>query len=327
MLKRTGPEKKRRSKLDAHGLARVATLLGFVWIAAMVAGVSIVHAETDETLLGLGRDLMRYEGARSESPSHALRLNGARIHLASGMSDDPVATVLDEFELRCRAHDGGLAAQVEALYAPRGVEIPRSLIDGTLRESDAARGFVACLDTRASVISPEDAIAALERFVATHDIAELGDIRYAYAESTEHGTHYVTIASEGALDLDVLFPEVGDVPGNDVPGVPRPVGARRVLAAWEEGAPYGLTLYAGAEGEPEAIVDRMRRGLRRDGFTVIENEYGDEGAAASAIDGTAIVAERADRMVVVSVARNSEGALVSVMTIENGNGTGSEVTR
>ncbi len=304
---RSAKESSRRA--HAAGLGRVIVLLGAVWALALGVGAHRARAQVGEVFLGLGADVLRYARARSESPMHSLRINGAHFAVTSGMSDDSVDAVLDSFEAQCRRRDGGLGPRARAAHP--GVELPASLVDGTLREANDERGFVACLDLGDDRVEAEHALASLARFAETHDLADVGAIHGAFVSRSAEGTHFVTLASEGALDLDDFVPASGDAPGVDMGALPRPLGARRVLSAWEDDEPYGLSLYAGANGALDEVLAEYRSALVARGYHVLEADDRDA-------DARTIVAEGPEGMLLVSVARdsNSDSTQVSVASVE-----------
>lgn len=57
-------------------------------------------------------------------------------------------------------------------------------------------------------------------------------------------THVLYIESETALDASAMFPSAGDAPGADLPDLPRPHHARRLLSLQLQGQPHALVAYA-----------------------------------------------------------------------------------
>lgn len=57
-----------------------------------------------------------------------------------------------------------------------------------------------------------------------------------------------------ALDLDAMFPQVGDVPGDDLPGVPRPPNARRTFAATVLESGQAVRIYEGKPADMSALL-------------------------------------------------------------------------
>src|SRR5690606_22133580 len=75
--------------------------------------------------------------------------------------------------------------------------------------------------------------------------SELGLIRYLYAERLASGkTRVILFWNNGPLDLDNMFPAVGDASGSDSRVLPRPPESRRTLSAAVEGMPYAVRTYA-----------------------------------------------------------------------------------
>lgn len=62
------------------------------------------------------------------------------------------------------------------------------------------------------------------------------------------------VDGETKLDLDAMFPETGDAPGDDLPGVPRPVSSRRTFAATVLETGHSVRIY---EAERESIDAQM----------------------------------------------------------------------
>jgi len=68
--------------------------------------------------------------------------------------------------------------------------------------------------------------------------------RYTLAhENDDHRVSLFTISTEDRADVYAVFPDVGDAPGGDFGGIPRPRGARRLFAATIEGESYAVRIY------------------------------------------------------------------------------------
>lgn len=94
----------------------------------------------------------------------------------------------------------------------------------------------------------------LRRFLASGDLSALGHLRYVQAERGRHATSFAALWSDGPLPLTTMFPARGDVPGSDLPEVPRPPGSQRLLVVEEAGEPLQLRVYrangaAGRQGK------------------------------------------------------------------------------
>lgn len=307
---------KRRPNLA--GVARAAGVLLCVWLCLLAFGAGAVRADLNEMMLGLGGELMRYEGARQQGEAHALTLNGAVLEVSSGMSERSLSAVLDDFEARCAAHDGQLGRQIEdaerqaAESGVEGFSVESSVLDATMREDDGQEGYVACFDMGDGPRSPDDILARVEDFVATGDLSRVGGLRYVYAEQTETGTHFVTFASTGELPVMAMFPAEGDAPGADVPGVPRPPGSRRLLSATDTQAPVSMTMFVRSDLDVDGMERFYRESLTDSGFSLLEDE---ENPFVSRDGATALVAERDDTTYVIVLGTDPDGGSVaSILT-------------
>jgi hypothetical protein len=206
----------------APRLVRLSIFLAAVAVVLMIVLGRAVRAQAEGSLIELGAGLARLEegtGASGNGSARVLELNGARLHFEVATRAEPVERVLDEVEAGC-------APERDA---------------DRLRGGDGSRGFVACLSRR----GPADT-----RVVGEVPLSARAGYRYVYAQPGLERTRVVTLWTDSAVDLPGLFPETGDAPGADAPGVPRPPASRRILSAREEGAPQQMTLYLTDERDP-----------------------------------------------------------------------------
>ncbi len=296
---------------------RVLRRLGLVVLTSLFVAVLatgwVYHqarAQVGEGLMDLGAQMMRFADSRRQDAPRDLMLNGQRLRFSSGTADRPAREVLDFFEARCADADGGLSEQVEALreQRPDAFEGERSS-SPVLREGNDRQGYVACLDFGQSIGVTELA-ERLVRFGETSDVADVGEMRFVFAEQNERGaTHFVAMWATGSFDLDRMFPEQGDVPGRDVAGVVRPSESRRTLSSWEQGEPYTLTVYE--TREDEGTLERFYRGaLGRAGWTVLDPARRDPAAPRL------VVAEQGDRMLTVLFSTDLATGHASVAVID-----------
>jgi hypothetical protein len=248
------------------------------FFAFLYAGLALLlmhqaRAQVGERLLGLGIEMLRYEGGRQEAP-RTLELNGQPIRLATGHAPHGVTEVLDYYEQKCLERDGRFAEQIAELTDgdPAIVEPESRLMDATLREEDGTRGFVACLDSGSGEeMTPEDVVARLERFRQTLDLSEFGEMRYVVAEEKSDGTtFFVAFWVEGSFAIGEMFPEHGDAPGRDVRDVPRPEGSRRILSTWEEGHRESVTTYVGGSRKADRLTGWYRARMADAGWSLLE---------------------------------------------------------
>jgi hypothetical protein len=234
---------------------------------AVVLGAR-VRSRADELIARGGAALLSYGGAAAQGEVRSFALNGARFRVLSGRSADPPAALLDAFGSRCVRAGGGFADQLRSAGAIHGgsSDLARGLpLDGVLRSGDGQRGYVACFDLGGVDVPPATLFTRVRRFIASGDLAAIGDLRFAWVERAADTTHYVGVWTDGPLPLRAMFPTRGDAPGSDVPGLPRPDAARRVLSVSEaERAPL-LVAYALASS-PDVAARTYAAVLRAAGF-------------------------------------------------------------
>jgi hypothetical protein len=98
------------------------------------------------------------------------------------------------------------------------------------------------------------ALDLLRKVAETGDLGALGDLRYAYVKAVkgQHKSRVVGVWTDGALNFTRMFPEKGDVPGEESSMIPRPVASRRVFTITSDNAPYGIRRYESTES-PDVI--------------------------------------------------------------------------
>lgn len=224
--------------------AFVAVVAGGVLFAAGRRAPAPVRSPLEE--LGAGLAELAAASALPAGAPRVLEVNGARLHLATSTRPEPIAAVLGEAESGCAGEAG-----------------PR------LREEDDRRGFVAC----AAHLTAEER-AAIDAPGGPEIAIGPPGFRYVYAQAGER-TLVVRVFTDRPLDLDLMFPATGDAPGADVPGVPRPPGARRFLSTHELGAPQAMTVYVDAAGQPSELARWYRSRLPEQGWELSPVPLGD----------------------------------------------------
>src|SRR4029079_517921 len=198
----------------------------------------VVKKRVDESFLELGSGLVQLDQAVPHGGPRTVELNGARLPFAPRSVDDKVDDVI------ARAQDG---------CGPEK--------DKALKGGDGSRGFVACFVPAPGAAGPQ--------------VGEVREVipptyRYVYAQPGSEKTVVITVEADGTIELKKLFPEEGDAPGADAPGVPRPPGARRTLTAREEGSPQQMTLYVTKEKNPAELEAWYRARLPDHGWRPLE---------------------------------------------------------
>jgi len=236
-------------------LARLAVYCGAVSVVLGLVAARSVYGDVKSSALSVGHELGKLEDVGTGRP---LRINGEPIFVASTTEDLPLAAVLDRAEAGCKSAGAGVAAEVEAMPEALRQQIPPGArASGVLREDRGDRGVVACLVREDGKVSTgmKETVARLSAMVSTGDLAQVGQLRYVFAETTESGrTHVVAAWTAGPFNLYALLPEAGhDAPGSDPLDAPRPPRAQRILSADVEGVPYGVRLYD-SKATPAEVV-------------------------------------------------------------------------
>ncbi len=250
--------------------ARVAALL--TTILVLVGGFRLHRAsgQFGEQLLDVGELLMEYDNADHQDGTRVILLNGEQMRMSSGITSDDPHTVLEHFESVCEAHDGGTIEQFTALPRTYGHRYGRFL-DPIYRLEGPRGGVVACLDVGEGELTMADVSARVTRFGETHDVHDLGDIRYVFARPTQEGlTHFVTFWTDGSFRLDRALPGPGrDAGGSDLPNVPRPPGSYRTMSASEAGNSDQALQYMGSSMTEWELEHFYQESLVAEGWTLV----------------------------------------------------------
>jgi hypothetical protein len=278
MVKKSAPKPRREwrvKKLARLGVYVMAVSLGIGLVAARS-----VYGDVKTSAMSIGHELGKMGDVGTKRP---LRINGEPIYIQSTTEDMPVTEVLDRAQAACKAGGAGLTGEVDGLpealrkKVPGEIDAPRAGHDGgrppmppgaaagVLREDHGDRGVVACLvhdDGRE--VKMADLVGRLSALVTSGDLAEVGHLRYVFAETTKSGrTHVVTAWTDGAFNLFSMLPEVGkDTRGSDAPDAPRPPRSQRILSADIEGVPYFVRIYDSAATVAQVleVYDREMKG-------------------------------------------------------------------
>lgn len=130
--------------------------------------------------------------------------------------------------------------------------------------------------------------------------------RFAYVRGDNEGALLVSLQTATLQELARMFPAHGDVPGEDLPRVPRPAGSRRVLSATAVG-PGHRTLRYEVPRPIDVVEGEMRDALRREAWEVV---------ATSRLRGRAVLrARRLGRS--LDVVLETEGSRSTVTLMES----------
>jgi hypothetical protein len=231
----------------------LALALGSAWCAQRV------QAALGERALGLGRALDGW--VQDAGADTLLELNGQRLHLTTQTSKDDVHALLDRFESACA--QGALpltAAPFSAGSRPHGL--------ATLRRDFGDESAVAvCLARGEASGGLAELLQAFAAYARSGELAQFG-LRTLFVRRTARGSHSLLAWSAGPLSLRTMFPERGDAGGADLPGLPRPEHARRVLSVQVQQRDYALAAYDVAVA-PRAALAQYTRELAQHGFRAV----------------------------------------------------------
>jgi len=226
------------------------------FLLALVAG-RIAYAHAKQAALDTGGELVRLTDAAHLSGVNRLRINGALVKISSAVSNESHQAVLDRFQKECEDHADGMAEEFAALGqnlqgAPRDQGFPGV---GVLRQDDDKGGVVVCFAI-GKAAGQAELFSRVAEFAKTGDLGSLGSVRYVMAKKGESAaSHVVALWTEGSVDVQKMFPDQGDAPGNDAPGVLRPPSSRRLMTAYAEGAPYGVRVYESTLGRDAILAE------------------------------------------------------------------------
>jgi hypothetical protein len=248
---------------------KVVRLIGLtiaVQVLALCFAVRASYTKTNEILMSLGAEMLRYPDALHQDRPRRIQLNGWPLHFSSGSTQQPVDRVLDYVHAKCREKNGNLADQLDKLIKKGRKAFDRNrypLTDGVLRYGNEKQGFVACLATGGESFSPEVIVRRIRRFLET------GELRYVMAERHQKTTSFVAFWTEGTANLLTVLPQDSDTPGHDLPGIPRPSDSRRVLSAWESGQSQAIAVYIKPRASLSNLIKTYSKQLSQEGWRIL----------------------------------------------------------
>lgn len=268
-----------RLRALAPRLVRLSIFIFAVAIGLQLALAWFIKDKVEQSFLDLGSGLAQLDArsARKRPGPRIVELNGARLEFASASVDDSVEDVIDRAKEECGPHK-----------------------DKALKGGDGARGFVACFIPQPAQLGP--VVGEVRQVVPP-------TYRYVYAQPGSEKTVVITVeVKDGVGELKKLFPEEGDAPGVDAPGVPRPPDARRTLSAREEGSPQQMTLYVTKDKNPAELEAWYRARLPDHGWRPLEGGRRNGGPRV-------LVADRKGTLAALVFDRDeSGGASVAILT-------------
>jgi hypothetical protein len=295
--------------LRVRRIIMVAALL----VALLSSAAAFARHELEQSLLERTAALFELAPDAMPGAPRALFLNGARIVIATASTPQPVSVMLDHLQAGCRRQSGGFHEAAKRLSARPDVELP-SLLDGVLRVESGEQGLVGCLALGEAHLDVEQWLARVRAFAERGDLQALGGLRVARVRAQGSGSFVVLAWNEGPVPLVDMFPADKDAPGVDFTGVPRPVGARRVLSAWQEHAETAINVYTLAQPAAQAFAD----------YTEILARHGWHAPAPAQLSSRggplAALLERGGRTLVLHAYQQGADSLLTVLPMNAGPG-------
>ena len=236
---------------------RVSAFVSVALVVVLLFNLHQVRGQVGERMLSVGRELAPLSDFLRGTQS--ARLNGENMFLASTVSDQPLAEVLNRFEQHCLEQAGGLPEAFAAL--PQGAREQVSgkapaawrLRHGVVREEKAGEGMVVCV-ARPGQDGLKAWVADVRRFLRDGELSHLGELRYVYAQRTETGrTHVLTTFTQGSFNLYRALGQLEPTSGGRLEAVPLPPNAQRPMTFSVDGMPYAVQLFQ-VPGKPEQIT-------------------------------------------------------------------------
>lgn len=295
----------------APKLLRLGAFLLFTQLLISALLVRHVGAQIQSVMLSVGSQMMRVGELGPLVEPRTIRLNGAQIRLrVQTAPKKKVKDVLDAFHQRCRERNGRFYEQLTAKELEKKLDLPSiARLDGVLRTEGGEAGAIACLDIGDERATSASILERAQRFLASGDAHEFGELRYVRAEQVGENVFAVMLWTDGPFKITEMFPAHGDAPGLDFQDLPRPPQSRRVVSAWEEGQAPALNMYTSAGQSAQTLEAFYRRELPKLGWQF----------TTPAADSTA---KRARGMMVM---RDGVTAVIAMDSDSHGNGIASIV--
>jgi hypothetical protein len=276
--------------------------LALFFVVLLVAGASLRHAsaEADILMFSIGARAMALPSASVDEP-RLVRINGLEVFFRSQVVEMSLGDVLCHYRQRCiDINEGATAAS--SLLAALSVK--------TVSRGD--EGYVACIDLVAADL--ETLVTSAHRFAETWDLSDIGAPRYVYAKSSEaraDHTLVLTAWADGSLNLKSLVANE-EAEGRDLPGIPAPKGARRVLFVEERDGPSRVVVYSTSRSSPLELFRQYRRHFAAHGWKLIERHP----AEIVQIKGTLLLAAESVPRTVMMLARAGENGATTLILLE-----------
>lgn len=278
-----------------RAIARVMVFGGAVCLVIGIVTARSAYGSFKDSALIAGRQLASFGDLHGSV--YRVLLNGQALHVAAGTTERSMKEILDDAQMMCKQHTGGLDGLVEQL--PKGAlgtkkDEDKDQLLGIMRSEQRDEGMVACL-AQDPLDGWQDLSQRLGRFVETGDLSEVGDLRYMYVRKVSDKSNQVIAAwTEGQFKMFDMFPKNGqDTPGTDALNAPRPPESIRIFSATIEGAIGSVRIYDSARPKSE-ILSLYDKQMPERGWTLVPQ------TVDKAPDARLFTTETADLLVVTS---------------------------
>jgi len=266
---------------------------------AWIASVRAAQAKVGEGSLQIGRELsqmMRGFGIGSQ-----LRINGNTVFAGGRHVNAQLGVVLDHFEKHCNEFGWDMRADLDTIGHHRGgsasspiAPTPRAHNEDawsfTLgKKRTDSEGLIICLAPKERQSGFRHFLEQARAATETGEIGDVGQIRYLYArKGASSGTDIVTVYTLGDFNMNRLLFTKGDVPGNDLPDVPRPSHATRVLFVELVDSPYVVRSYTTPDSA-ESTLREYQKGLPARRWKLVEADNSGTDTLVFEKDGAGII--------------------------------------
>ena len=240
-------------------VVRSALSMLVVWVGLGVF-VRMARATVYERLLGMGSDMAKFldDGDTTGKPRD-IRLNGQKLQVATGSTTQSVQDVIGFYNKRYGGRDGGMRQHFQKMIDEGHTKDPerlkKILARGPLNSLSEVRGdgggelgFSVFTDLGAPNGEPRALMERAQKFVRTGQLSDMGAAYYVYARKAGDRTSFFLLWADkdfNVIDLVGGKEDAGraDVPGDDLPGVPRFPGSRRFFSSSEPAKNYAVSGY------------------------------------------------------------------------------------
>ncbi len=268
-------------------LVRSGLTMLVVWVGLGVF-VRMARATVYERLLGMGSDMAKFldDGDTTGKPRD-IRLNGQKLQVATGSTTQSVQDVIGFYNKRYGGRDGGMRQHFQKMIDEGHTKDPerlrKLLAKGPLNALSEVRGdgggdlgFSAFTDLGPGDGEPRALFDRVHKFGRTGQLSDMGAAYYVYARKSGDKTSFFLLWADKDFNVFDLVGGKddaggrGDVPGEDLPGVPRFPGGRRFFSSSEPAKNYAVAGYD-LPADPGSVQAFYRARMAAEGWVADQN--------------------------------------------------------